>query len=234
MGWKIQQGTGGEEPGRQKRQRSREAWTLARRQHDVVSRQQLLALGFSRREIERRLQAGRLHRVRTGVYAVGRPTLTQHGRWMAAVLACGEGAVLSHSSAAALWRISYEKRGLIELSLPSSSDRCRPGLRIHRRSSLRSENVTLRLGIPVTTPVQTLIDLALRLDRRGIERMINEADKYDLVHPPELREALDQRQGEPASPGSATSSTAAPSGSPRRSSNAGSFHWHGRPACRFR
>jgi len=116
---------------------------------------------------------------------------------MAAVLACGEGAALSHSSAAALWRISYEKRGLIELSLPTSSDRRRPGIRIHRRPSLRSHDVTLRLGIPVTTPVQTLIDSALRLDRQGIERAINEADKYDLVHPPELREALDQRQGEP-------------------------------------
>jgi very-short-patch-repair endonuclease len=68
---------------------------------------------------------------------------------------------------------------------------------IHRRPSLRSHDVTLRFGIPVTTPVQTLIDLASRSDRRGIERMINEADIFDLVHPPELREALDQRQDEP-------------------------------------
>jgi very-short-patch-repair endonuclease len=116
---------------------------------------------------------------------------------MVAVLACGDGAVLSHSSAAAFWRIGYEIRSAIELSLPSQSHREVSGLRIHRRPSIRPGDLTARHNIPVTTPIQTLIDLALRLDRRGIERAINEADKYDLVHPPQLRKALDQRQGEP-------------------------------------
>ncbi len=116
---------------------------------------------------------------------------------MAGVLACGEGAVLSHSSAAALWRVGFEQRGPVEISLPSSSRRRHRGLRIHRRPSLKERDVTREYGIPVTTPIQTLIDLALRLDRRGIERAINEADKYDLVHPPELRRALDERIGEP-------------------------------------
>jgi very-short-patch-repair endonuclease len=115
---------------------------------------------------------------------------------MAAVLACGDGTVLSHSSAAALWRIGREQRDLVEVSLPSSSRRRRPGLRIHRRPSLTERDVTREYGIPVTTPVQTLIDMALRLDRPGVERMINEADKYNLVHPPQIREALDARAGE--------------------------------------
>ncbi|MDX6636218.1 MAG: hypothetical protein QOF06_2421 [Solirubrobacterales bacterium] len=131
------------------------------------------------------------------MYAVGRPSLTEHGRWMAAVLACGRGAVLSHSSAAALWRIGLEQRSIIELSLPSPSRRGRPGLRIHRRPSLGEKDIATRHNIPVTTPVQTLIDLSPRRDRPGIERAINEADKYDLVHPPELRRALDERVGEP-------------------------------------
>jgi very-short-patch-repair endonuclease len=170
---------------------------LAKRQHDVISRRQLLDLGYSRQEIEHRLNSGRLHQIRRGVYSVGRPSLTGYGRWMAAILACGDGAVLSHSSAAALWRIGFEWRSEIELSLPSQSHRKVPGLRIHRRPSLQSHDTTTRHGIPVTTPIQTLIDLALRLDRRGIERAINEADKYDLVHPPELRKALDLRNGEP-------------------------------------
>jgi very-short-patch-repair endonuclease len=116
---------------------------------------------------------------------------------MAAVLACGDGASLSHSSAAALWRIGWEERGVVELSLPSLSRRRHSGLRIHRRPSLTGRDLTREYGIPVTTPVQTLIDMSLRLDRRGVERMINEADKYDLVHPPELRKALDLRAGEP-------------------------------------
>jgi hypothetical protein len=116
---------------------------------------------------------------------------------MAAVIACGAGAVLSHSSAAALWRIGPEKCDLIELSLPSLSRRRRPGLRIHRRPSLQGRDVTAEYGIPVTTPVQTLIDMTLGLDRTDIERMIIVADKYILVTPPVLRRALDERQGEP-------------------------------------
>lgn len=116
---------------------------------------------------------------------------------MAAVLACGDGAVLSHSSAAALWRIGSEQRTVIELSLPSHSRRRRPALRIHRRPSLEERDITAEFGIPVTTPIQTLIDMALRLDRAGIERMINEADKYNLADPPGIRRALDQRVGEP-------------------------------------
>lgn len=176
---------------------AREAWNLARNQHGVVSSDQLLEVGYTRQAIYHRIRTGRLHPLHRGVYAVGRPHVTDHGRWMAAVIACGTGAVLSHSSAATLWRIGSEKRGLVELSLPSLSRRRRPGLLIHQRPSLQDLDMTVEFGIPVTTPIQTLIDMALRLDRRGIERMINEADKYDLVHPPGLRKALDQRPGEP-------------------------------------
>jgi very-short-patch-repair endonuclease len=169
-----------------------------RQQHGLISRKQLLSLAFTPDAIKHRIAIGKLHKVRRGVYAVGRPELTKHGRWMAAVLACGEGAFLSHSSAAALWRIGPEERSLVELSLPSSFDRRHPGIRIHRRPSLNPErDLTREYGIPVTTPTQTLIDMSLRLDRLGIERMINEADKYNLAHPPQLREALEVRAGEP-------------------------------------
>ena len=172
-------------------------WDLVERQHGVVARRQLLSLGYSARGIRHRVESGRLHVVHRGVYSVGRPSVGPNGRWMAAVLACGPKAVLSHSSAAALWQIGVEERGLIEVSVTSPYQRRRPGLRIYRRPSLWPEDHATRHGIAITTPVQTLIDLSLRLDRRGVERMVNEADKYDLVHPPELREALDERAGEP-------------------------------------
>jgi len=162
-----------------------------------VSRDQLRELGYGRHAIAHRIEKGLLFPLRRGVYSVGRPEVSDKGRWMAAVLACGDGAVLSHSSAAALWRIGSESRsGTIELSLPSPSRRRRPGLRIHRRPSLQDRNTT-EYGIPVTTPIQTLIDLTPRHDRPGVERMINEADKYNLTNPPRLREALDARPGEP-------------------------------------
>lgn len=116
---------------------------------------------------------------------------------MAAVLACTKSAVLSHFSAAALWRIGSEQRNVIEVSLPSPFQRRHADLRIHRRPSLNLDRDTTReYGIPVTTPIQTLIDLTPRLDRGGVERMINEADKYNLLTPPRLRSALDERVGE--------------------------------------
>jgi hypothetical protein len=190
MGRKIQRAS-------EEQERSRRAWALAKQQHAVITRKQLLELGFSRQAIEHRLRSGRLHSVRTGVYAVGRADLSDYGRWKAAVLACGDGALLSHSSAAALWRIGFEQRNVIELSLPSPFQRRRGGLRIHRRPSLQQRDITREYDIPVTTPIQTLIDMSLRLDRSGVERMINEADKYNLTNPPQIREALDERVGEP-------------------------------------
>jgi len=175
---------------------AREAWTLAENQHAVVSRDQLREVGYTREAIDHRIRTGRLHPLHRGIYAVGRANVTDHGRWMAAVLAC-PGSVISHSSAASLWRMGSEKRGLVELSLPSSSRRRRPGLEIHQRPSLKPRDLTREYGIPCTTPIQTLIDMSLRLDRAGVERMINEADKYNLTHPPQLREALGARSGEP-------------------------------------
>jgi very-short-patch-repair endonuclease len=175
----------------------RAAWEVVERQHGVIARRQLLEMGYSAKGIRHRVMSRRLHCVHRGVYSVGRPSIGPNGRWMAAVLACGPQAVLSHSSAAALWRIGSEVRDLIEVSVASPHHRRRPGLRIYRRPSLWPEDHTLCYRIPVTTPIQTLIDMSSRLDRPGIERMINEADKYDLAHPPGLREALDARAGEP-------------------------------------
>jgi hypothetical protein len=157
----------------------------------------LLALGFSRRGIEHRLRTGRLHTISPGVYAVGRRELTPEGRWMAAVLACGEGAALSHQSAAALWRIGSEARGRIDLTVPARRETHRSGLEVHSRPSLPARDFTRRLNIPVTTPVRTLIDLATVLDDNRLERAVNQADVHDLVDPESLREALVPRTGQP-------------------------------------
>jgi hypothetical protein len=116
--------------------RSAEAWRLAGKQHGVVARRQLLALGFNAREIEHRVARGRLHPVMRGVYAVGWPQLTVKRRWMAAVLACGDGAALSHRSAAALWGIGTEQRGRIDVSIRRRSELERPGLKVRARVKL--------------------------------------------------------------------------------------------------
>src|SRR6201995_5737579 len=121
------------------------AWATVRAQHGVLARSQLLALGYTRREIEQRLHSGRLHHISHGVYAVGRGGMTQEGRWMAAVLACGDGAVLSHRSAAELWGIGSEERGRIDITIPRRSRLERPGVKVRTRSSsIDAKNVTRR------------------------------------------------------------------------------------------
>jgi very-short-patch-repair endonuclease len=164
-------------------------WALARKQHGVITRAQLLELGFNSDEIQHRLEKGRLHRVGHGVYAVGRPELTRKGQWMAAVLGCGPGAALSNESAAALLAIRPDRGGAIEVSVPASGHPRRAGVIVHRRAAFET---TERDGIPVTTPVCTLVDLATRLTRDQLEAAINQADKLDLTDPEALRAAVDE------------------------------------------
>ncbi len=177
--------------------RNKQAWKLAGRQHGVIARRQLLALGFNSREIEHRVARGRLHLVMRGVYAVGWPRLTTKRRWMAAILACGEGASLSHRSAAALWGIGKERRDAIDVSVTRRAELKRRGLHVRGRPSLTPERITTHDGIPVTTPVQTLIDLSTELAPIRVERAVNEADKHDLIDPEALRSELDRYRGEP-------------------------------------
>jgi hypothetical protein len=115
---------------------------------------------------------------------------------MAAVLTCGPDVALSHESAAALWRIRRERTRTIHVSTPTDSDHRQPGIVAHRRSSLPDRDLTRHQGIPVTTPVLTLIDLATCISGRALEAAINEADKLDLVDPPSLRVELDVRRGQ--------------------------------------
>jgi hypothetical protein len=156
-----------------------------------VTRGQLLELGYSSQGVKHRVAKGRLHPVHRGVYAVGRPELTQLGIWMAAVLSCGSEAALSGESAAALWGIRPCTRGPTEVSVLGGAGCRRPGIVLRRRSALTSNDLTRHRGIPVTTPVPTLIDLASRLPDRALEAAINEADKLDLTEPETLRQELE-------------------------------------------
>lgn len=171
-------------------------WRLAERQHGVVSRSQLLELGFGPAAIRHRLSTRRLHLVRRGVYALGRPELTRRGVWMAAVLSCGDTAVLSHESAAQLLEIRAAERQVIEVTIPAAGPRRVPGVGAHR-SPLAPADVTRRHGIPATAPIRTLVDLALRLTDSELQTAISEADKRDLVDPETLRAALDGLAGRP-------------------------------------
>jgi len=149
----------------------------------VVARRQLLALGFSKRAIEHRVARGRLHQVMAGVYAVGWPRLTRERRWMTAVLAGGEGAALSHHSAASLWEIGREKPDVTDISVPRHTKLSRAGIRVRSRPALRATEIISRQSIPVTDIVRTLIDVAAESTLPVVERAVNEADKRNLITP---------------------------------------------------
>ena len=116
-----------------------------------------------------------------GVYAVGHPIFTVNGRRMAAILAAGPGAVLSHASAAALWEIRPTSATRIDVSVRSAAGRGkRPGLRIHRTPTLQADEITKHQGLRVTTPARTLLDLAAILTPRALERALDEAEVKQL------------------------------------------------------
>ena len=173
--------------------RERELAALAAEQHGVVARRQLTALGFSRRSIEIRLRAGRLHRVHRAVYAVAHQTLTQQGLWLAAVLAYGEEAVLSHRSAAALWGFLREFGSGTEVTSPHGHPG-RPGIKLHKGRADPGE-YTKRNGIPVTSVARTLIDLAGVIDAQRLERVFEEADRLGLLKLRELEHLCEHLQG---------------------------------------
>jgi hypothetical protein len=152
---------------------------IAKRQHGVVSLRQLEEVGVSRYAVAKRVNRGRLHRVHQGIYMVGHRAPSHRARFMAAVLACGPGAVLSHTSAAVLWELLRPLDGPVHVSVPTTSGRkSRHGIRLHRCSSLttlrepspspsyldqeggRGRRLTTRRhDIPVTTVPRTIEDL---------------------------------------------------------------------------
>jgi very-short-patch-repair endonuclease len=166
---------------------------LAANQHGVVTTRQLLTAGVLRSGIADRVAAGRLHPIHRGVYAVGHRKLSDRGRWMAAVLACGDGAVLSHTSAAELWGIRrpHRRRSDAEpaphVTVPSTAvKRRRDGIVLHRSSTLIPAFCTQRDGIPVTNPARTLADLLRTLSPAQVAAARREAEFLGLaVNEPE-------------------------------------------------
>jgi very-short-patch-repair endonuclease len=150
---------------------------LAEGQYGVVARSQLLALGLGADAIDHRLQRKRLHPLHRGVYAVGQRRLRREARWMAAVLAYGPGAVLSHRPGGAHWQLVSD-RGPCEVTVPQAR-RSRPGIRVHQ-ARLPADEITVHEGIPVTTVPRSLFDLAAVLAERQLERAINEAEVLHL------------------------------------------------------
>lgn len=152
---------------------------LAERQHGVVASRQLTALGMGEKGTRHRTATGRLHPIHRGVHAVGWPGLSRHGRWMAAVLAAGPLAVLSHRSAACLWRMVDQAPGLVHVTVPHGVQP-RGDFRLHRTRSLAEDDRRIHEAIPVTSPTRTVIDLCSVLALRDLELAVEKAIRLEL------------------------------------------------------
>src|SRR6218665_714130 len=135
---------------------------LASARHGVLTLAELEAIGLSPRAVRHRAASGRLRRVHQGVYACG--GLTRHGRWMAAVVASGHGALLSHRSDAALWGLETGEGGGADVTVPGSAHR-RPGIALHSRGAVDPADIATHEGIPCTSVARTLVDYAATVDR---------------------------------------------------------------------
>jgi hypothetical protein len=171
---------------------------LADAQHGVVRRSQLLGVGLGERAIAHRVGRKRLRLLYKGVYALGHAELRREGRWLAAALACGDRAVLSHRSAAALWGLMDLGENLpVEVTVPTATARRHAGVQVYRHAGLRAEERTEREGIPVTTVARTLLDLAVVLRRSGLRRAVERAEREELFDLRSIQLVLDAQAGRP-------------------------------------
>jgi very-short-patch-repair endonuclease len=168
---------------------------VAAKQFGYITREQLYALGLSRRAIEYRIEVARLIPVYRGVYAVGYVQRTPVTRACAAVLACGEQATLSHSSAASLWGFSKHWDAPFEVTAPTI--RIRNGIKVHRSRTLARRDITRQLGIRVTTPARTVLDTAPRLSGKRLSRFVNDALRTPYLHVADLADVLNRNPSHP-------------------------------------
>jgi len=162
-----------------------------------VALRQLRALGLTGSGVRKRVASGRLHRVHAGVYAVGHANLTGHGHWMGAVLACGQGAVLSYRSSAALHGVRPDHRSVIDVTSSRRSGRGRRGIVAHQGHALLPRDSTTVDAIPCTSLPRTLLDLAEVIDRRGLERALDRAEQLRVLDMSAINDVLARAHGRP-------------------------------------
>jgi very-short-patch-repair endonuclease len=175
--------------------RQRQVASLARRQYGVVAHRQLVRMGFRPAAIGRWVAGGWLHPLHRGVYAVGHPVIARSGRWMAAVLACGPTAVLSHRDAAALWGIRRSSRRDIDVTVARRGRRALDGITLHSVRELWEDDRGVMEGIPVTSLARALLDLAEVVRPRELERAFEEAERLRILDVAAIESLLARSRG---------------------------------------
>lgn len=167
---------------------------LAARQQGVVALWQLESLGFKRGAVTRRVRKHQLHRRYRGVYMVGHTRISVNGQWMAAVLACGPDAVLSHGDAAALWDLRPVPGGVIHVTAPGKHSH--RGVRCHTTSVPLAPQDRMRIdGIPVTSLSRTLLDIAGVLSHQRLRSTVEAAQRRGVLNVRDVTELLARCSG---------------------------------------
>ena len=185
----------GEGSGEERGRVTRKIAEIAQRDHNAVSLDDLRICGLTRSGVHRRVQAGQLYPRYPGVYAFGRPDLTPNGHRMAAVKACGEGALLTHASGAALRGMRQNSASRIDVTIPAGRPLRRlKGIRCHR-ADLEPQDISEVDGIPTTSVSRTLLDLATQISYEGLEKAANEAVVLEIFDMREMEDLLARSKG---------------------------------------
>jgi very-short-patch-repair endonuclease len=170
---------------------------LAARQRGLVTRKQLLEIGLTPEAIDHWMRSARLHRLYRGVYLLGHAGVTEGARELGAVLACGADAVISHRSAAWLWRLLPAAKGDVEVTVAGRDCRSRPGIQVHRIRHLDRRDIRKLGGIPIASPARTILDIASLVSPRDLEQALAEAYARRLARRSELASLLARRSSRP-------------------------------------
>jgi hypothetical protein len=168
---------------------------LAARQYGVVTAAQLAGLGIRRGAVRRRVAAGRLHPLQRGVFAVGHRAVGVNGRRLAAVLAAGPGALLSHRSAADAWGLRRFAGRRIDVLVLNGRHPALAGARLHQTRTVHAEDIAQLGGIPITSVSRTIVDFAAGATAHDVERVVHEAEVLRLLDVAAVERTLDRARG---------------------------------------
>lgn len=168
---------------------------IAKRQRGLITRPQLLALGFTRWAIARRVAKGLLHEIYPGVYLVGHTVAPPLACELGATLACGPDSFLSHFSAAQLWGLLEVQRRTVDVTVVGRTCRARPGVTIHRSRQIQRSDLTRRAGILVARPGRVLLDLAETASEGQLARAWDEAHSRELINPDQMQKLIRRSPG---------------------------------------
>jgi very-short-patch-repair endonuclease len=167
---------------------------LATEQYGIVAHKQLRDLGLTESAISRRIADATLHKLHQGVYAVGHAAVSKRGTLMAALLACGPGAMLSHSAAAWMWGLLAQLPSPIDVTV-TGHDRRHAGIRVHRSRTIRARDTREREQLRLTGVPRTLLDLVATGSRRRADGLVDRAERLGLLDVAAVDDLLARSRG---------------------------------------